>query len=38
MIPSNKGVFVGFAEEKIKQAFLALKQGKGAEPDLYDTR
>ena len=35
MIPSNKEVLVGFADEKIKQAFLALKNGKGAEPDLY---
>ena len=27
---------VGFADEKIKQALLALKHGKGAEPDLYE--
>ena len=36
MIPPNKQVFVGFADEKIKQALLALKQGKGAEPGLYE--
>ena len=36
MIPSNKKVFVGFADEKIKQAFLALKHGKGAESHLYE--
>ena len=32
----NKKIFVGFADAKIKQAFLALKNGKGAEPHLYE--
>lgn len=32
----NKEIFVGFADEKIKQAFLELEQGKGAEPHLFE--
>jgi len=32
---SNREVMVGFADEKIKEAYLALKHGKGAEPHLY---
>lgn len=31
----NKKIFVGFADEKTKHAFLELKKGKGAEPKLY---
>ena len=31
----NKVIHVGFADEKIKQAFLDLQKGKGAEADLY---
>jgi hypothetical protein len=33
---SNKEVMVGFADEKIKGAYLALKKGRGAEPHLYE--
>ena len=33
----RKEVLVGFADEKIRKAFLALKEGKGAEPQLYDS-
>lgn len=32
----SKGAFVGFADEKIKEAFLSLKKGRGAEPSLYE--
>jgi Txe/YoeB family toxin of Txe-Axe toxin-antitoxin module len=32
----NKDIVVGFADEKIKHAFMELKQGKGAEPHLYE--
>ncbi len=31
----NRQIHVGFVDEKIKKAFLDLKEGKGAEPDLY---
>jgi hypothetical protein len=31
----NRKVMVGFADERIKQAFIELKKGKGAEPQLY---
>lgn len=36
MTSTNKEILVGFADEKIKQAFLALKEGKGAESHLYE--
>ena len=32
----NRETVVGFADERIKNAFLALKHGKGAEPHLYE--
>lgn len=32
----NRETSVGFADEKIKAAFLALKRGKGAEPHLFE--
>jgi Txe/YoeB family toxin of Txe-Axe toxin-antitoxin module len=32
----EKEIIVGFADEKIKQAFIALKEGKGAEPHLHE--
>jgi len=32
----GRKVVVGFCDEEIKQAFLALKEGKGAEPRLYE--
>ncbi len=31
-----KETMVGFADEKLKRAFDELKQGKGAEPHLYE--
>ncbi len=33
---SGKEIFVGFADEKLKQDFEKLKAGKGAEPHLYE--
>lgn len=32
----QKEIFVGFAEERLKKAFLELKEGKGAESNLYE--
>ena len=32
----SKEIFVGFADSKIKEAYLSLKEGKGAEPHLYE--
>lgn len=32
----SKEIFVGFADSKIQDAYLALKEGKGAEPHLYE--
>ena len=31
----ERGASVGFADEKLEKAFLALKEGKGAEQKLY---
>ena len=36
MIFPNKNILVGFADTKIKQAFLSLKNGKGSELHLYE--
>lgn len=33
---TEKETIVGFADEKIKQAYLSLKKGKGAEPHLIE--
>ncbi|MFH2101124.1 MAG: hypothetical protein ABII71_03480 [Candidatus Micrarchaeota archaeon] len=35
-LSSEKEIFVGFADEKLKRAFQDLKEGKGAEPRLYE--
>ena len=32
----SKEILVGFVDEKIKRAYLAIKQGKGAEQNLYE--
>ena len=32
----SREIFVGFADNKIKDAYQALKEGKGAEPHLYE--
>ncbi len=33
---NGRSILVGFADEKLRRTFDALKHGKGAEPHLYD--
>lgn len=33
---TDKEILLGFAEEKLKRAFEELKEGRGAEPHLYE--